>query len=131
MAHQAGRRRTYPAWLVFVLILTNIATSGAFFAYIMASHPHATAPRPVPSSSAPRVPHKPAAPPVPHPRPLPHPAPRIAVVASWSAVHAPWNSTLAGIAAHYHVRGGYLALAQYNHLDPAAVIFPGEHLRIP
>jgi outer membrane biosynthesis protein TonB len=51
----------------------------------------------------------PAPPPPPKPRPTPQPAPKpspskaqYVTVAKWTPGNTPWNSTLSGIAAHYH-----------------------------
>jgi LysM domain len=52
-------------------------------------------------------------------------------VAPWNSVSPPWNSTLWGIATHYHVSGGYQALAQINGITDPALIRPGELIKVP
>jgi LysM repeat protein len=52
-------------------------------------------------------------------------------VAKWTATDAPWNSTLSGIAAHYHVTGGYQALAKLNGIKNPNLIYPGQTIRVP
>jgi LysM repeat protein len=52
-------------------------------------------------------------------------------VAPWNPVSAPWNSTLWGIANHYHVAGGYPTLARFNGISNPALVRPGEQIRVP
>jgi LysM repeat protein len=52
-------------------------------------------------------------------------------VAPWNPVSAPWNSTLWGIANHFHVVGGYQTLAQINGISNPALIRPGQQISVP
>lgn len=52
-------------------------------------------------------------------------------VAPWNPASAPWNSTLWGIASHYHVAGGYQTLAQLNGIANPALIRPGQQIQVP
>lgn len=52
-------------------------------------------------------------------------------VAPWNPVSAPWNSTLWGIAAYYHVPGGYQVLAQINGIPNPSLIQPGQQIQVP
>lgn len=44
---------------------------------------------------------------------------------------AAWNSTLWGIATHYHVKGGYQTLAKLNHIKNPSLIYPGQKILVP
>jgi LysM repeat protein len=55
----------------------------------------------------------------------------VVTVAPWNPVSAPWNSTLWGIARHYHVAGGYRALAELNGVPDPLVIRPGQQIKVP
>jgi len=44
---------------------------------------------------------------------------------------APWNSTLWGIADHYHVQGGFQELAKLNGIKNPNLIHPGQKIRVP
>lgn len=44
---------------------------------------------------------------------------------------APWNSTLWGIATHYHVNGGYQALAKLNGIKDPSKLTPGQKIKVP
>jgi LysM repeat protein len=52
-------------------------------------------------------------------------------VAPWNPLSAPWNSTLWGIASHYHVAGGYQTLAQINDIANPSLIRPGQQIKVP
>lgn len=52
-------------------------------------------------------------------------------VAKWNDRHAPWNSTLWGIADHYKVRGGYQRLAELNKISDPDLIYPGQKIKVP
>jgi cytoskeletal protein RodZ len=52
-------------------------------------------------------------------------------VAKWTATNTPWDSTLSGIAAHYHVKGGYQALAKLNGIKNPNLIYPGQKIKVP
>lgn len=42
-----------------------------------------------------------------------------------------WESTLTGIAKHFHVPGGAAALAKLNHIPSNAHLHPGQKLKVP
>jgi nucleoid-associated protein YgaU len=52
-------------------------------------------------------------------------------VGRWNSKHAPWNSTLWGIAEHEHVKGGYKELAKINHIKNPNLIYPGQKIKVP
>jgi LysM repeat protein len=52
-------------------------------------------------------------------------------VAPWNPASPPWNSTLWGIATHYHVPGGYQALARINGIPNPSLIRPGQQIQVP
>lgn len=52
-------------------------------------------------------------------------------VVKWTANNTPWNSTLSGIADHYHVSGGYQALAKLNGIANPNDIHPGQKIKVP
>lgn len=52
-------------------------------------------------------------------------------VVKWTAKNTPWNSTLSGIADHYHVNGGYQALAKLNGISNPNLIHPGQQIKVP
>lgn len=56
---------------------------------------------------------------------------RTVPVAPWNPTNAPWNSTLSGIAGHYHVVGGYQTLARINHISNPFLVRPGELIKVP
>lgn len=91
---------------------------------------------PAPPTTTPPVKTKgPSGPPVTRP-PVPpkkQPAPQYTTVtvARWTDKNTPWNSTLSGIAEHYHVKGGYQALAKLNGIKNANLITPGQKIKVP
>ena len=52
-------------------------------------------------------------------------------VAPWNPTDAPWNSTLSGIATHYHVIGGYQTLARINHIANPFLLHTGQLIKVP
>lgn len=52
-------------------------------------------------------------------------------VVKWTPTNTPWNSTLSGIAGHYHVPGGADALAKLNSIKNPNLIYPGQKIRVP
>lgn len=52
-------------------------------------------------------------------------------VAPWRASNPPWNSTLSGIADHYHVSGGATELAKLNHITNPNEIHAGQKIKVP
>lgn len=52
-------------------------------------------------------------------------------VVAWSKEGTPWNSTLSGIAAHYHVKGGAAELGKLNHIKDINKIYPGQKIKVP
>lgn len=52
-------------------------------------------------------------------------------VAAWRASNPPWNSTLSGIADHYHVSGGATELAKLNHITNPNDIHVGQQIKVP
>ncbi len=50
-------------------------------------------------------------------------------VAKWTAKNTPWNSTLSGIADHYHV--AVATLAKLNGIKDINLIYPGQKIRVP
>ena len=56
---------------------------------------------------------------------------RMVTVVPWRAHDTPWDSTLYGIAVHYHVKGGYQELAKINHLKNPNDIHPGQKVKVP
>lgn len=52
-------------------------------------------------------------------------------VVAWRPSNTPWNSTLSGIADHYHVSGGYQALAKLNGIANPNDIHPGQKIKVP
>jgi hypothetical protein len=45
--------------------------------------------------------------------------------------NTPWNSTLSGIAEHYHVKGGAAELGKINHISNLNLIHVGQHIKVP
>jgi LysM domain len=96
-------------------------------------------------------PPTPAPPPAPSPKPTPKPSPGLGssgkqnaylppgkkpsyvtvTVARYQGRNTPWNGTLSGIAAHYHVKGGYQALAKLNGIKNPNRITPGQKIKVP
>lgn len=52
-------------------------------------------------------------------------------VARWTPKNPPWNSTLSGIADHYHVHGGVAELAKINHISDPNKIKQGQRIKVP
>jgi LysM domain len=52
-------------------------------------------------------------------------------VVPWNPVSPPWDSTLWGIASHYHVSGGYETLAQINGISNPSLIRAGQLIQVP
>lgn len=52
-------------------------------------------------------------------------------VVKWTAKNPPWNSTLSGIADHYHVKGGYQALAKLNGIADPSHLTVGQKIKVP
>lgn len=53
------------------------------------------------------------------------------VVKPYTDKNPPWQSTLSGIAAHYHVPGGYQALAKLNGIQNPNIIHTGDRIKVP
>jgi hypothetical protein len=53
------------------------------------------------------------------------------VVKPYTDKNPPWQSTLSGIAAHYHVAGGYQALAKLNGIQNPNLIHTGDRIKVP
>ena len=53
------------------------------------------------------------------------------VVKPYTDKNPPWQSTLSGIAAHYHVPGGYQALAKLNGIQNPNLIHTGDRIKVP
>jgi hypothetical protein len=52
-------------------------------------------------------------------------------VVKWTKTNPAWNSTLSGIAQHYHVKGGYQELAKLNGIHDPNLIHPGQKIKVP
>lgn len=52
-------------------------------------------------------------------------------VGKFTEPNPPWDSTLSGIAAHYHVPGGYAALAKLNGISNPNLIHEGDKIKVP
>lgn len=52
-------------------------------------------------------------------------------VVAWNARNPAWNSTLSGIADHYHVSGGASELARLNGISNPDLIKPGQRIKVP
>lgn len=89
-------------------------------------------------------PGTPAPPPSPKPKPKPGPKPpppmplpnpvrkyTTVTVSRYRGKNTPWNGTLSGIAAHYHVKGGYQELAKLNGIKNPNLIHPGQKIKVP
>jgi len=71
-------------------------------------------------------------PPAPAPKPKPKPKPKTTTVtvAKWTPTHTPWNSTLSGIAAHYHTTVAALLRLNPGIKNPN-LIRPGQKITVP
>lgn len=74
-------------------------------------------------------PWKPKPPPKPAPKPAP-PKTTTVTVAKWTAHNAPWNSTLSGIAAHYHTTVANLLKLNPGIRNPN-LIYAGQKIKVP
>lgn len=81
-------------------------------------------PKPTPLPAP--LPGKPPPKPKPAPKPKPKPRPYV-VTKKWTTHNTPWQSTLWGIANHYHTKGGWQHLQKINHMhgDPRTHLKPG------
>jgi LysM repeat protein len=64
----------------------------------------------------------------------PAPKPRAyqtVTVSRWKANDTPWNSTLSGIAQHFHVAGGYQELAKLNNIKNPNDLKVGQKIKVP
>lgn len=52
-------------------------------------------------------------------------------VGKFTEPNPPWDSTLSGIAAHYHVAGGYQTLAKLNGISNPNLIHEGQKIKVP
>lgn len=52
-------------------------------------------------------------------------------VVAWNAKDPAWNSTLSGIADHYHVAGGASELAKLNGISNPNLVHPGQKIKVP
>lgn len=52
-------------------------------------------------------------------------------VGKWNPRNPPWDSTLSGIADHYHVSGGAGELARLNHIPNPDKIREGQEIKVP
>jgi LysM repeat protein len=70
--------------------------------------------------------------PAPKPAPKPKPKPKTTevTVAKWTSHNAPWNSTLSGIAAHYHTTVANLLKLNPGIKNPN-VIYAGQKVKVP
>lgn len=83
---------------------------------------------PPPKPPAPKPPVTKKKAPAPKPKPQQY---ATVTVAKWTSSNTPWNSTLSGIADHYHVSGGYQALAKLNGIKNPNLIYPGQKIKVP
>lgn len=70
-------------------------------------------------------------PPAKPPTPTPAAKYTTVTVGKFTEPNPPWDSTLSGIAAHYHVPGGYQALAKLNGIQNANLIHEGQKIKVP